>query len=326
MFLRTELHNHSTQSDGELTVDELVKYAAEKKFGVLALTDHNTVSGHNHAYEAILRGGHALSLLPGVEFTTFFGHVLALGLTQMIDFTWLNPKRPELFFDALRSAGARAVGIAHPFSIGSPLLIGCRFEMEVQDWSSVDYIEVANTSISESKLSSENPITEILSGNEQALAFWESLVLSGYKIAAVTGKDIHSRPTDASVFTTYVQVEDNPTLPAADAILAGILTQKTIVTKGPLFETCLEGRTLTVIFDSSSDYLGWNAAYSGHIFCLELKDSTGNVQYADTDLTTPLSLVLSPDAISALVKLYEGSCDCDYEHLIAVGSPVYIRR
>ena len=38
-FIRAELHNHSTESDGALSVESLAAYAAEKNFGVLALTE-----------------------------------------------------------------------------------------------------------------------------------------------------------------------------------------------------------------------------------------------------------------------------------------------
>ena len=105
-FIRAELHNHSTESDGALSVESLAAYAAEKNFGVLALTDHNTTSGHAKAYDAIRRAGYALALLPGVEITTFFGHILALGLVQMPDITTLDPRAPEPFFAMLRTAGA----------------------------------------------------------------------------------------------------------------------------------------------------------------------------------------------------------------------------
>ena len=94
-FIRAELHNHSTESDGALSVESLAAYAAEKNFGVLALTDHNTTSGHAKAYDAIRRAGYALALLPGVEITTFFGHILALGLVQMPDITTLDPRAPH---------------------------------------------------------------------------------------------------------------------------------------------------------------------------------------------------------------------------------------
>ena len=107
-FIRAELHNHSTESDGALSVETLAAYAAEKNFGVLALTDHNTTSGHAKAYDAIRRAGYALALLPGVEITTFFGHILALGLVQMPDITTLDPRAPEPFFAMLRTASTMA--------------------------------------------------------------------------------------------------------------------------------------------------------------------------------------------------------------------------
>ena len=186
-FIRAELHNHSTESDGALSVETLAAYAAEKNFGVLALTDHNTTSGHAKAYDAIRRAGYALALLPGVEITTFFGHILALGLVQMPDITTLDPRAPEPFFAMLRTAGARAVGIAHPFSVGSPLFIGCRFDMEMHDWNAVDYIEVFNTSVSESGMGA-HPMAEAFIGNSRALALWERLVLHAERGGCGTGR------------------------------------------------------------------------------------------------------------------------------------------
>lgn len=321
-FIRAELHNHSTESDGALSVESLAAYAAEKNFGVLALTDHNTTSGHAKAYDAIRRAGYALALLPGVEITTFFGHILALGLVQMPDITTLDPRAPEPFFAMLRTAGARAVGIAHPFSVGSPLFIGCRFDMEMHDWNTVDYIEVFNTSVSESGMGAP-PMAEAFIGNSRALALWERLVLDGQRIAAVTGKDLHSMPRDAEVFTTYAIVDKACTLNAADAVLGAVLRRQTIVTKGPLFTAHSEKGRVTVIFDNTSGYLDWAPAQAAAPV-LELRDSTGAVQRAETDLRTPLSLSLAPGARSAVLKLYAGACAP--VHLLAVGAPLYLDK
>ena len=302
-FIRAELHNHSTESDGALSVESLAAYAAEKNFGVLALTDHNTTSGHAKAYDAIRRAGYALALLPGVEITTFFGHILALGLVQMPDITTLDPRAPEPFFAMLRTAGARAVGIAHPFSVGSPLFIGCRFDMEMHDWNAVDYIEVFNTSVSESDMGA-HPMAEAFIGNSRALALWE-------------------RPRDAEVFTTYAIVDEACTLNAADAVLGAVLRRQTIVTKGPLFTAHSEKGRVTVIFDNTSGYLDWAPAQAAAPV-LELRDSTGAVQRAETDLRTPLSLSLAPGARSAVLKLYAGACAP--VHLLAVGAPLYLDK
>lgn len=56
-MLKVDLHSHSTVSDGLLAPRQLVRYAAEQGVGVLALTDHDDVSGLSEAQaEAALQG------------------------------------------------------------------------------------------------------------------------------------------------------------------------------------------------------------------------------------------------------------------------------
>ena len=40
-----DLHTHTNYSDGELSIDELIKLAIKKKIGVLGITDHDTLEG-----------------------------------------------------------------------------------------------------------------------------------------------------------------------------------------------------------------------------------------------------------------------------------------
>lgn len=40
-----DLHTHTIYSDGELTPDELIREAIDKKIGILSITDHNTIDG-----------------------------------------------------------------------------------------------------------------------------------------------------------------------------------------------------------------------------------------------------------------------------------------
>ena len=65
MSLRADLHTHSTASDGQYTPAEIVKLAKSKGLEILALTDHDTLSGLREAGEA----GEALGLrvIPGIE-------------------------------------------------------------------------------------------------------------------------------------------------------------------------------------------------------------------------------------------------------------------
>lgn len=63
-----DLHMHSHYSDGRASPAELVQYAAEIGLRVIALTDHNTLSGIHEAQNVARRLG--LEVIPGVELDT----------------------------------------------------------------------------------------------------------------------------------------------------------------------------------------------------------------------------------------------------------------
>ena len=65
MALRFDLQSHSTHSDGALTPREVVERAANAGVELLALTDHDTVSGVSEALAAGERAG--LRVVPAVE-------------------------------------------------------------------------------------------------------------------------------------------------------------------------------------------------------------------------------------------------------------------
>ena len=106
--LRIDLHTHSTCSDGVLTPAALVRRAASRQVSLLALTDHDDVSGLEEAASESRATG--IRFATGVEVSvTWFGqvvHVLGLGI---------DPSHPGLR-DGLRqlrtSREARALRIA----------------------------------------------------------------------------------------------------------------------------------------------------------------------------------------------------------------------
>lgn len=65
-----ELHSHSKHSDGFLSPSKLVERAHGNGVKVLALTDHDTMSGITEAVEAARRFG--IKIIPGVEISTIF--------------------------------------------------------------------------------------------------------------------------------------------------------------------------------------------------------------------------------------------------------------
>ncbi|KAL1534327.1 3',5'-nucleoside bisphosphate phosphatase [Salvia divinorum] len=65
-----EFHCHTTCSDGFLSPSKLVERAHNRGVKVLALTDHDTMSGIPEAMEAARRFG--IKIIPGVEISTIF--------------------------------------------------------------------------------------------------------------------------------------------------------------------------------------------------------------------------------------------------------------
>lgn len=80
--LRIDLHTHSTCSDGVLAPAVLVRRAAARQVSLLALTDHDDVSGLEEAASAAREAN--VRFVPGVEISVTWGgqavHVLGLGI------------------------------------------------------------------------------------------------------------------------------------------------------------------------------------------------------------------------------------------------------
>jgi len=68
LALRFDLQSHSTHSDGELAAEEVVRRAAEAGVELLALSDHDTVSGVSEALAAGERAG--MRVVPAVEISS----------------------------------------------------------------------------------------------------------------------------------------------------------------------------------------------------------------------------------------------------------------
>ena len=68
MALRFDLQSHSTHSDGELPAEEVVRRAAEAGVELLALSDHDTVSGVSEALAAGEQAG--IRVIPAVEISS----------------------------------------------------------------------------------------------------------------------------------------------------------------------------------------------------------------------------------------------------------------
>ena len=97
-----DLHIHSDASDGNMTCEQIIDKASEKKISVIALTDHHTASNIDKILE--IGDSKGISVIPGIEFRTDKGkrsvHIIALfprefeGIkitTEVINSYILNP-------------------------------------------------------------------------------------------------------------------------------------------------------------------------------------------------------------------------------------------
>jgi predicted metal-dependent phosphoesterase TrpH len=84
-FIMIDLHTHSNCSDGDLSPEDLVKYAVSKKITVLALTDHDTISGLDRAEKASKENGieFVRGIELGIEWPSGEFHLLGYGLSEI---------------------------------------------------------------------------------------------------------------------------------------------------------------------------------------------------------------------------------------------------
>ena len=189
-YIPCELHCHTIHSDGDFTPKSLQQAAKENELSLIALTDHNTFSGAKEL------NGDIIPFIKGIEWTTYFGHMLVLGAKSFVDWRDAVPDNIDDKIEAVKKAGG-TVGVAHPFQCGSPICTGGRWEFNVTKWENVNYIEIWHEAFHDGN-------TE----NDRALAFWTSLLDQGYRLAASYGKDWH-RPQKKDILfgCTYLGID-----------------------------------------------------------------------------------------------------------------------
>lgn len=102
-----DLHAHTNHSDGKDTPAELVQNAARVGIEVLAITDHDTVSGWDEAI--IAAQNHGIGLIPGIEVSTRAltpsGHGVSVHMLAYLP----DPTNPELIAALNRTKESRVI-------------------------------------------------------------------------------------------------------------------------------------------------------------------------------------------------------------------------
>jgi hypothetical protein len=165
-LLKGDLHVHTLASDGVLTVDELARHALRHGLDFLAITDHNQAVPAD-----LLPQIAGLTLIPGIEWTHYQGHVNFLGVDKPYDppFFTNTLEEAQARFNTARARGA-LITITHPFEEG----YGFQFNLDSLPF---DCLEIWNGPMRESNL--------------RAVGLWQSLLAAGKKVPICGGSDYH---------------------------------------------------------------------------------------------------------------------------------------
>ncbi len=200
-----ELHCHTVHSDGSFTPEELVKAAKARGLSGIALTDHNTASGVSEAVEYGKKYG--VLVIPGIEWTTFYGHITILGGHSDINWTTVSPETVTEKLIKARAAGDVAI-LAHPYRVGYPVCTGGMNEFPKEIFSVLDGYEAISEDVGKP--------TNIRQTEE-----YYRLVSEGYSLSAVYGRDWH-RNSEGKFAVTELGISGDLNVEnALDAIRSG---------------------------------------------------------------------------------------------------------
>jgi len=84
-FSKADIHVHTTYSDSASSVEEVLEFIEQKTdLMVIAITDHDTISGAYKAQQIARKNKYRFEVVIGEEVSTLDGHILGLFLTKQI--------------------------------------------------------------------------------------------------------------------------------------------------------------------------------------------------------------------------------------------------
>ncbi|MGA2666634.1 MAG: PHP domain-containing protein [Patescibacteria group bacterium] len=146
---KADLHIHSNYSDAKMSVSDILNYAENKTdLDIIAITDHNTISGAQNAQKIALEKNLRVKVIVGEEISCREGHIVALFLKKEI------PKGLSLDEAIMRIKKQGGLAIApHPF-FRTPLkedhtilMNGIGLEKLLKFKTKFDAVEIANANL-----------------------------------------------------------------------------------------------------------------------------------------------------------------------------------
>lgn len=164
-LLRGDTHMHSLVSDGSLSREQLKIIARTQGLDYICITDHN-----NYADNDRLFSDPDVTVIPGVEWTHYRGHLNLLGVKRPFrSFVANTADEMHAVLEEARGKGA-VLSVNHPFCPNC----GWHFGFDL----SFDMVEIWNGSLAPA-------------ANLQCVSWWDNLLRKGRHIPIIGGSDFH---------------------------------------------------------------------------------------------------------------------------------------
>jgi len=212
-WYRGELHAHTTESDGSLSVSELITYAEESKLDYLSISDHVTVS---QWWRVDRDRPPNLTLINACEMTGKHGHANMHGLTGWVD-TFIG-ENGRTINDVAANVHARGGLICVNHALISSVL-GWRYADF--DWHNADLMEIFHAMLGPN--------------NTPLIALWDGLLRQGFRVIGVGGTDMHDPEVAIErlgQFATHVYAREL----SQPAIIEGLRSGQVFISTGPILE------------------------------------------------------------------------------------------
>ena len=197
-WLRGNLHTHTTASDGELPMQEVIDAYAELGYDFLMISDHDicTTAGDYAGVDA-----RNMVLIAGNEISANGSHLLHVDANRRIE---PLPQRQQVIDDANASGGFIIVN--HPN--WKATFDYCSIE-KLQEWIDYTGMEIYNGVIGR------------LDGSSYAVNKWDMLLHAGRRVWGYANDDCHRLDSDLALGWNVVYAADRSSAGIVDALRHG---------------------------------------------------------------------------------------------------------
>ena len=274
IWLRCALHTHTTNSDGELAPDLLVRHYERAGYDVLAITDHWV--------RTVERSTRKLLVIPSIELNAEAptrendAHVLALGVAA-------DPVLPEDHFAPLEDVVAWVAENGGVPYLAHTYWSGLRTE-QWWDCPGLYGLEVWNSSC------------EVELGRGDASIHWDEALEHGRALFALATDDSHHPGYDSGFAWTWVRVGEKTEEAVLDALREGTFYASTgpelravEVSDGEVIVRCSPAQSVTL-------YSGGRHGARANAGRLGLPHNADVLEHDDAGLITAVRLARPYDA------------------------------